>query len=253
MLSGLSRGAGVVLAAKNEAALKHIEFVPLEPTKALVVLVVAERRRREPRRSTLPAGITASQLHEASNYLNAHIRGRTLAEAEVEIARLQATRPRPRSTADAGAGRGGPGGLGRRRERPAGALIVRGRANLLENVTAQDDLELHPAAVRRPGDAGRADPAARPRREGPGVRIFIGSENKLFSLSGSSLVVAPYRDKERASSARSASSARPGSTMPASCRWSTTRRSWSAACCAKPAYPLIFAGRTSISGANRHA
>ena len=39
LLSGLSRGAGVVVTTKANARLKHIEFVRLDPTRALVVLV----------------------------------------------------------------------------------------------------------------------------------------------------------------------------------------------------------------------
>ncbi|RWD17376.1 MAG: heat-inducible transcription repressor HrcA, partial [Mesorhizobium sp.] len=88
MLSGMSRGAGLVLAAKNEVALKHIEFIQLEPNKALAVLV-SQNGDVENRVVDLPAGITVSQLHEASNFLNAHIRGRTLAEARIEIARIK--------------------------------------------------------------------------------------------------------------------------------------------------------------------
>ncbi|MEQ9572000.1 MAG: heat-inducible transcriptional repressor HrcA, partial [Nitratireductor sp.] len=87
MLSGMSRGAGLVLAAKHETALKHIEFIQLEPTKALAVLV-SQSGDVENRIVDLPAGVTAAQLHEASNFLNAHIRGKTLAEARSDIARL---------------------------------------------------------------------------------------------------------------------------------------------------------------------
>ena len=86
LLSGMSRGAGLVLTAKSEAALKHIEFIQLEPTKALAVLV-SQNGDVENRIIELPAGITVSQLHEASNFLNAHIRGRTLAEARAAIER----------------------------------------------------------------------------------------------------------------------------------------------------------------------
>ena len=195
MLSGMSRGAGLVLAAKNEAALKHIEFIQLEPGKALTVLV-SQNGDVENRVVDLPAGVTVSQLHEASNFLNAHIRGRTLAEAKAEIARLK---EETRLALDAlsqdliekglAVWAGTEGGLPAR-------LIVRGRANLLENITEQADLEL----LRRlfedmetqEGLIQLLDMA----EQGSGVRIFIGSENKLFSLSGSSLIVAPYRDKD---------------------------------------------------------
>jgi heat-inducible transcriptional repressor len=195
MLSGVSRGAGVVLAAKSEVPLKHLEFIQLEPERALAVLV-SQNGDVENRLVDLPAGVTASQLQEASNFLSAHIRGRTLLEVRAEIERLKSE---TRTALDmlsqqlvesglaiwAGAGSGLPA-----------RLIVRGRANLLESVTAQADMDLLKHLFEdlesQDGMIQLLDLA----ETGPGVRIFIGSENKLFSLSGSSLVVAPYRDKD---------------------------------------------------------
>lgn len=194
MLSGLSHGAGLVLAAKSETALKHMEFIQLEPDKALAVLV-SQNGDVENRVIDLPAGVTTSQLHEASNFLNAHIRGRTLIEARGEISRL---REETKAALDAlsqdlvekglAVWAGAESGLPSR-------LIVRGRANLLENLTAEADIEL----LRRLFDDLETQQELIQlldlAEEGSGVRIFIGSENKLFSLSGSSLVVAPYRDQ----------------------------------------------------------
>jgi heat-inducible transcriptional repressor len=194
MLSGLSRGAGLVLASKIEAALKHIEFIQLEPAKALAVLV-SQNGDVENRVVDLPAGVTVSQLHEASNFLNAHIRGRTLAEARAEIARLrEETKAALDTLSQALVEKGLAVWAGTESDLPA-RLIVRGRANLLENVTAQADIELlrhlFDDLETKDGLMQLLDLA----EEGSGVRIFIGSENRLFSLSGSSLVVAPYRDK----------------------------------------------------------
>ena len=195
ILSGLSRGAGLVLATKAEVPLKHIEFIQLEPAKALAVLV-SQNGDVDNRIVELPAGTTASQLVEASNFLNAHIRGRTLAEAKSEVSRLKDETKAALDTLSqdlverglaiwAGEGSGLPA-----------RLIVRGRANLLENVTAEADIELlrhlFDDLETKEGLLQLLDLA----EEGSGVRIFIGSENKLFSLSGSSLVVAPYRDKD---------------------------------------------------------
>ncbi len=194
MLSGMSRGAGLVVAAKNEVPLKHLEFIQLEPNRALAVLV-SQNGDVENRIVELPPGVTTSQLMEASNFLNAHIVGRTLAEARAEVARLKAE---TKTALDAlsqdlvekglAVWAGGDGGL------PA-TLIVRGRANLLENVTAEADIQLlrhlFEDLETKDGLMQLLDLA----EGGSGVRIFIGSENKLFSLSGSSLVVAPYRDK----------------------------------------------------------
>ena len=192
LLSGLSRGAGIVLTSKADLRLKHIEFIRLEPTRALAVLVGANGEV-ENRILDLPAGVTASQLVEAGNFLNAHIVGRTLGEASEEIARLKDDTS---SALDLLSRQLVEKGLavwsGASADQPA-RLIVRGRANLLENVTASedierlrllfDDLETKSGIIELLGLA----------EKGNGVRIFIGSENKLFSLSGSSLVVAPYQ------------------------------------------------------------
>jgi heat-inducible transcriptional repressor len=192
LLSGLTRAAGVVLTAKSDVRLKHIEFVRLDPEKALVVLV-SEDGQVENRILNLPVGLPTSVLTEASNFLNAHIRGRTIAEARAELERaLEAGRAEldqlTQKIVAAGLASWSGGDSGERR------LIVRGHANLLEDLKALDDLE----RVRHLFDdletkrelvdiLGRAERAE-------GVRIFIGSENKLFSLSGSSTVIAPYRD-----------------------------------------------------------
>ncbi len=193
LLSGLSRGAGLVLASKSEVALKHIEFVQLEPGKALTVLV-SQSGDVENRIIDLPPGTTASQLVEASNFLNSRIRGRTLVEVREEIARLREhTRLALDELSNDLVERGLAVWAGENSGMPA-RLIVRGRANLLENVTAAADIallrDLFEDLETKEGLLQLLELA----EEGPGVRIFIGSENKLFSLSGSSLVVAPYRD-----------------------------------------------------------
>ena len=159
-------------------------------------MLVSQNGDVENRVVELPAGITASQLHEASNFLSAHIRGRTLAEAKAEIARVkEETRAALDTLSQDLVEKGLAVWAGTESGLPS-RLIVRGRANLLENVTAQADIELlrHLFEDLETQDGliqllGLAE-------EGSGVRIFIGSENKLFSLSGSSLVVAPYRDKD---------------------------------------------------------
>jgi heat-inducible transcriptional repressor len=191
-LSGLTRAASVVLTAKSNARLKHIEFVRLEPERALVVLV-GEDGQVENRVLALPPGVPTSALIEAGNFLNARIRGRTLAETRLE---LETALAQDRAELDQLTRKVIAAGIaswsgGDHEDRQ---LIVRGQANLLEDLHALDDLE----RVRRLFDdletkrgvidlLGRAESAE-------GVRIFIGSENKLFSLSGSSTIVAPYTD-----------------------------------------------------------
>ncbi len=195
-LSGLSRGAGVVLASKADLRLKHLEFVRIEPTKALVVLV-GEDGSVENRLVDLDPGTTPSALIEAGNYLNSHLRGRTLSEARAELEKREvAARAELDSLTEKLIGAGLATWAGAASGRPE-TLIVRGRANLLEDVTATgdlerirllfEDLETQRELIKLLGHA----------ETGEGVRIFIGSENQLFSLSGSSLVVSPYRDKEQ--------------------------------------------------------
>jgi heat-inducible transcriptional repressor len=192
MLSGLTRAAGVVLSAKSTVRLKHIEFVRLEPERALVVLV-SEDGQVENRLVGVPVGLPTSALIEASNFLNARIRGRTLVDARVELEKaLEASRAEldqlTQKFISAGLASWSGG------ERDDRKLIVRGQANLLDDLHALDDLErvrlLFDELETKRGVIdllGRAEQAE-------GVRIFIGSENKLFSLSGSSTIVAPYRD-----------------------------------------------------------
>jgi len=194
MLSGLTRSAGIVLTVKNNVRLKHIEFVRLEPERALAVLV-AEDGQVENRVLNVSAGLPTSALTEAGNFLNARIRGKTLAElrAEIESAATQGQAELDQLTqkiiaAGLASWSGG--------EYDDRQLIVRGHANLLDDLHALDDLE----RVRSLFDAletkrGVIDLLGRAERA-DGVRIFIGSENKLFSLSGSSTIVAPYRDGE---------------------------------------------------------
>lgn len=197
MLSGLSRGAGLVLTGKREVPLKHIEFVRIEDGRALVVLV-AQDGNVENRIIEIPKGMPASALVEASNYLNAGLHGRTIDETREELEKLldsqrQELDALTAKLVEAGlATWAGVNGTGR----GAQNLIVRGRANLLENVHEGEeldrirllfeDLESKSDLIELLGSAETGD----------GVRIFIGSENSLFSMSGSSLVVAPYHDAE---------------------------------------------------------
>jgi heat-inducible transcriptional repressor len=192
LLSGLTRAAGVVLTDKANVRLKHIEFVRLEPERALVVLV-AEDGQVENRILNLPPGLPTSALTEATNFLNARVRGRTLADARIELeAALVAGQAEldllTQKIVAAGLASWSGGDDEERR------LIVRGHANLLDDLKALEDLE----RVRLLFDdletkRGLIDLLGRAERA-EGVRIFIGSENKLFSLSGSSTIIAPYHD-----------------------------------------------------------
>jgi heat-inducible transcriptional repressor len=195
MLSGLSGCAGVVLVEKHSKPLKQIEFVNLGPGRALAVLV-SEDGDVENRIISLPEGLPHSALIEASNYLKARIAGLTLVDAR---ARIEAEIDERRAQLDALTARFVTDGLAMWSgdEAEHKSLIVCGRSHLLEDVKAMEDLErvrllfedldAKKDLIQLLGLAERAE----------GVRIFIGSENKLFSLSGSSLIVSPFEDTDR--------------------------------------------------------
>ena len=192
MLSGLSQAAGLVLAPKSDGAIKHIEFVPLGPGRALVILVGADGQV-ENRVIDVPAGVPASALTAAANYLNARSAGRTLDELRRRVAEEMAADQTQldelsSSVVEAGLATWSEAGRG-------GALIVRGQARLLadvtqiENLTAIkqlfDRLETQETMLRLLELAEQSD----------GVRIFIGAESALFGSSGVSMVVAPARNE----------------------------------------------------------
>jgi len=194
-LSGVTHGASLVLAPKHEAPIKHIEFVSLAHDRALVVLVFADGHV-ENRIFHPPPGQTPSSMREAANFLNALVEGRTLSSLRRVIRKEIETR---RQEIDQLARQMVEDGLAvwdddsDHYER----LIVRGRSNLLSSSTEKEELErirtLFDDLERKRDIAEFLELA----EEGEGVRIFIGSENKLFSLSGSSLVVSPYMNADR--------------------------------------------------------
>ncbi|WJH42030.1 heat-inducible transcriptional repressor HrcA [Aliirhizobium terrae] len=196
MLSGLSRGAGLVITTKSDPVLKHVEFIRLEPTKALAVLV-GEHNQVENRIIELPAGVTSSQLTEAANFLNAHLTGKTLLELRGQLKELkQEVQTELDALAQDLIERGLAVWSGDNEEGKPTQLIVRGRANLLEGLGEIGDLDRLRLLFDDLEKKDSLIEILELAEAGPGVRIFIGSENKLFSLSGSSLIVAPYRDGE---------------------------------------------------------
>jgi len=194
-LSGITQGASLVLSPKQESEIEHVEFVSLAHDRALVVLVFSnghvENRLFQP-----PLGQTPSSLKEAANFLNSIMQGRTLSQAKEIIQKEISIR---RQELDSLAAELVENGIvfweakGERQER----LIVRGRANLLENEAEEEELErirlLFNDLERKQDIAEFLDLT----EQSDGVRIFIGSENKLFSLSGSSLVVSPYMNSDK--------------------------------------------------------
>ena len=194
-LSQATHGASLVLAPKHEAPLKHIDFVSLAAARALVVLVFADGHV-ENRVFTPPPGQTPASMREAANFLNAIVQGRTLSELGAVVQREIAARRQELNSLAREMVENGDAywqGEGTNYER----LIVRGRANLIEGAADPADLErirtLFDDLERKRDIAEFLDLT----EDADGVRIFIGSENKLFSLSGSSLVVSPYMNADR--------------------------------------------------------
>ena len=190
ILSGLAGGAGIVVTPVRDAGVKPVEFVALSADQALAVMVF-EDGVVENRLMRLAAGVTPSSLQEASNFMNARLRGRTLGEAgleirrELEAARRQLNEAAARLVEDGMAAWSGGDGADR-------ALIVRGRANLLGDRETLDDLErvrmLFDDLEQKEQLIGLLDDV----RDAQGVRIYIGAETRLFSLSGSAVIAAPY-------------------------------------------------------------
>lgn len=194
-LSGVTQGASLVLAPKHDAAVRHIEFISLAADRAMVVLVF-EDGHVENRLFSPPPGQTASSFREAANFLNAALAGHTLSElGEVFQREVQQNRQKlnelARDLVESGTVIWENEGTDYER------LIVRGRSNLLAGSAEEEDLErirsLFDDLERKRDIAEFLELTD----AGEGVRIFIGSENKLFSLSGSSLVVSPYMNSDR--------------------------------------------------------
>jgi len=194
-LSGVTQGASLVLTPKHEAEIRHIEFVSLGHDRALVVLVFSDGHV-ENRLFTPPPGQTPSSMREAANFLNALIEGKTLSEVSGVIQRQIASRRQEidslaREMVEQGMAAWDAEGT------ESARLIVRGRSNLLANESQNEELDririLFDDLERKRDIADFLELT----EQGEGVRIFIGSENKLFSLSGSSLVVSPYMNADR--------------------------------------------------------
>ena len=195
LLSGLSHCAGVVLSPKLNARLKHIEFVNLSVGRALVILVT-EDGNVENRVIDVPPGLPASIYMRASNYLSAKAQGKSLGEVqslvahEVEKLRHELDDVSARlvqSGLAVWAGEGDP---------DAKSLIVRGQANLLEDKTAILDLERIRKLFEDIENKRELVDLLGLAEQAEGVRIFIGAESRMFSLSGSSLIAAPFRNED---------------------------------------------------------
>ncbi|MCY1671623.1 heat-inducible transcriptional repressor HrcA [Novosphingobium sp. SL115] len=190
-LSELSAGAAVVMVPKREPRLAQLSFVPLSPVRALAVLV-SEEGGIENRVIDLPEPVAPAALEQAGNYLTSRLAGRTLAEAAGVV---QAEIMSGRSALDTASADLVQRGLAvwslDAAARPV--LVVRGQANLLDE-TALHDIERVRQLLDELESAEAIARVLDAAREAQATRIFIGSENRLFSLSGSSVIASPWRD-----------------------------------------------------------
>jgi len=196
-LSGLSGCAGVVAVPKSDRPVRHIEFVRLGPGSALVVLVTTDGQV-ENRLISVPKDITQSAMTEAANFLNDRFNGYGIEEVFTQLAQdIEGIRRELNSLAARVVEAGFAVWAGGTEGELEPKLLVRGQSKLLEDVDAVEDLErlrlLFEELETKSGLAKLLDQTA----EGEGVRVFIGSETKLFSMSGSAMIVAPYTDGEK--------------------------------------------------------
>jgi heat-inducible transcriptional repressor len=191
LVSEMSHAAGLVTTSKDNLRLKHVEFVRLDAARALAVLV-GEDGSVENRVIPTPAGLPVAALVEAANYINAFVRGRTLGEARSEIGEA---RRAAQNELDALTGKLVEAGLASWSgvEEARRQLIVRGQAHLLGDVHADQDLERIRLLFADLETKDEVIDLLQRAEGGEGVKIFIGSENRLFSLSGSATIAAPLR------------------------------------------------------------
>lgn len=195
LLSGLSHCAGVIVAPKMNARLKHIEFVNLGPGRALVILV-GEDGSVENRVIEVPRGLPPSTFAHASNYLSTRFQGKTIDEVQRFVRGEVQSLRRELDEISARIVEAGIGQWSGEADADDKTLIVRGQANLIENATAAADLERIRKLFEDIENKKELVQLLGAAEQGEGVRIFIGSENRLFSLSGSSIIVAPYRNAD---------------------------------------------------------
>ena len=190
MLSGLAGAAGLVVAPKREAPVRHIEFVALGTGRALVVLVTADGQV-ENRVIEVPLGLPPSALQQASNYLNARLSGRTLEETRGTVAEEIAAN---RTALDALTHQVIEAGLGTWAGGAGGSLILRGQAKLLQNLDHAQRVQEIQALFERLEAQETMLRLLDLAQRGEGVQIFIGAESGLFDSAGLSMVVSPFRN-----------------------------------------------------------
>lgn len=190
-LSGLSSCAGLVLVQKADAPIRQVDFVPLSPQRALAILV-GQDGSVENRSFELPPGLPSSALIQAANYINARLAGLTLDQAREKLGQeITANQAELDGLAQQVVAKGL--AVWSADDKDRDVLIVRGQAKLLEESGAQQDLERVRQLLEDLEGKRELSSLLELARDASAMKIFIGSENRLFSLSGSSVIAAPYR------------------------------------------------------------
>lgn len=194
MLSGLSSAASMIVAPKTNKPLRHMQFVRLDSGRVLTVMVLQDNTV-ENRVMDIPPEVSDMALTSASNYINAHIIGKTLAEAERDIRREIAENKVQLDQVTADLVQRGLS-MSPLNDHDGGNIIIRGQSRLLEDVKAIEDLERARQLLASLEEQETMTRLLAATEKADGVQIYIGTENPMFSHSGWSMVISPYKTPE---------------------------------------------------------
>lgn len=186
VLSGLSASTALVVAPKADKSIRHIEFVSLDQSRALVI-IVSEDNLVENRIMPLPAGVTPDMLKKAGNFLSERLSGKTMADMRHAV--IQEIKTRQHEL----------GGLtatiiesGLALQTPDGKLIVRGRSHLLGETGALEDLDRIRELMQQLESKEIISQLLDEAGQAKGVKIYIGAENPIFKGTGHAMILTPY-------------------------------------------------------------
>ena len=194
-LSGLSKCASMIMAPTEDLAVDHIEFVPVQASRVLVILVFSNGRV-ENRLIDLPAGLPRSVLNEASAYMNSRYAGKSVTDIS---AQMKTDKDLQKTELDSLTSDLIDRGLASWTDGKGGAdasLILNGQTNLLEDVRAVDDISRVRVLFDKLEMQTHASHLMQQVSQADGLQIFIGSDHHLFAETGCSMVLSPYRDSD---------------------------------------------------------
>ena len=187
LLSDLSQFVGVVMAPKRSSVFRHIEFLRLSDRRLLVIIVTPDGDVQN-RVLFTETDYTASQLVEASNYLNHHFAGMAIEQVrEKLLAEVELLRSEIASLMQAAVQVGAEALTSKETD-----VVISGERNLLSvsdfsgdmnNLRRAFDLFEQKAQLVRLLDSSA---------QAEGVRIYIGGESQVVPMQELSVVSAPY-------------------------------------------------------------